>query len=174
MNTYINNYHIKESRNSDNMDLNLREAEKSDIPKLADLWYELASMHENMMDGYELSDEPKKAWIEFILSNYDKKSMITFMAEDEGSVVGFVTVVIRERPDIFKDKKVGMILDLVVAEDRRNQGIGSALVDKSERWIKEKGVSVGVLTVAPENNGAVNFWDDKGYKTYLLKKRKDL
>ncbi|MFW6375751.1 MAG: GNAT family N-acetyltransferase [Thermoplasmatota archaeon] len=174
MNTYINNYHIIVAKNRDNMGINIRKAEKNDIPKLAELWYKLASMHEDMMDGYELSKNPKKEWVEFILNNYDKKSMITFMADEDDSLVGFVTVIIRERPGIFKDTKVGMILDLIVDENKRNRGIGSALVDRAEKWIKSKGVSVGVLTVTPENKNAVNFWEKKGYSTYLLKKRKDL
>ncbi len=46
------------------MRLKIRKAEKEDIPKLADLWYKLASMHEYIMEGYELSDNPKKAWID--------------------------------------------------------------------------------------------------------------
>ena len=156
------------------MDLNIKKAEKDEIHKLADLWYELASMHEYMMEGYELSDEPKKAWIDFIESNFEKKSMTTFIAEDEDSIVGFVTVVIRERPKIFKNTKIGMILDLIVKEEKREQGVGSELIEKSEEWIKSKGVSVGILTVAPENENAVDFWEKRGYKTYLLKKRKDL
>nr|AGF93612.1 protein containing GCN5-related N-acetyltransferase domain protein [uncultured organism] len=156
------------------MNLNIRKAEKDEIHELAELWYELASMHEYMMDGYELSDNPKVAWVNFIERNFDKKSMITFIAEDDDSIVGFVTVVIRERPDIFKNTKVGMILDLIVKEDKREEGVGSALVERSEEWIKSKGVSVGILTVAPENENAVDFWEKKGYRTYLLKKRKDL
>jgi len=156
------------------MGLKIRKAEKEDIPKLADLWYKLASMHEDIMKSYELSDDPKKAWIDFIGDNFDKSSMVTLIAEDNNSLAGFVTVVIRERPKIFKNDRVGMILDLIVEEDKRNQGIGSALVDKAEKWIKKKEVSVGVLTVAPENSNAVDFWENKGYSTYLLKKRKDL
>ena len=158
----------------DNMNYKIRKAEKEDISKLADLWYDLASMHEDIMEGYELSENPKKAWIEFILSNFDKKSMITFIAEDDEKTLGFVTVIIRERPKIFKNTKVGMILDLIVDEDERNQGVGSALIDRSERWINNKGVSVSVLTVAPENENAVDFWENRGYNTYLLKQRKDL
>ncbi len=156
------------------MNLNIRKAEKDEIHELAELWYELASMHEYMMDGYELSDNPRVAWVNFIERNFDKKSMVTFIAEDDDSIVGFVTVVIRERPDIFKNTKVGMILDLIVKEDKREEGVGSALVERSEEWIKSKGVSVGILTVAPENENAVDFWKKKGYRTYLLKKRKDL
>ncbi|MFW5927774.1 MAG: GNAT family N-acetyltransferase [Thermoplasmatota archaeon] len=174
MNTYINNYHLIDCPYSDKMTVSIRKAEKDDIPKLADLWYKLASMHEKIMVGYDLSEDPKKAWIDFILNNFDKKSMITFIAEEGESIVGFVTVIIRNRPKIFKEPKVGMILDLIVDEDKRNRGIGSSLVDKSERWIRSKGVSVGVLTVAPENKNAVSFWEDKGYDTYLLKKRKEL
>ncbi len=156
------------------MRLKIRKAEKEDIPKLADLWYKLASMHEYIMEGYELSDNPKKAWIDFLSDNIDKSSMVTLIAEDDKSIAGFVTVVIRERPKIFKNTRVGMILDLIVEENKREQGIGSALVNRAEKWIKNKDVSVGVITVAPENSNAVDFWEKRGYNTYLLKKRKDL
>ncbi|MGM0509846.1 MAG: N-acetyltransferase family protein [Thermoplasmatota archaeon] len=153
--------------------MNIRQAKMEDIDDLAELWYDLATMHEDIMEGYELSEDPKSAWTEMMEDFIENPNWRTFIAEDDG-IVGFVTVGLRKRADFFRRQKMGMIMDLFVKEDRRGEGIGTALVSASESWIKEKGFEVAVLTVAPENQGAVDFWKEHGYRTYLYKQRKEL
>lgn len=156
------------------MSIEIRTMKKSDIRELSEMWYELASWHENIMEGYELSDSPKKGWREFMKKGLSKENMITFVAEDGNEIVGFVSVVLRRRPPFFKQRDVGLILDLFVKEKRRREGIGSKLIEHTEDWIKDNGVSLAVLTVAPVNHIAVDFWEKNGYDTYLEKKRKEL
>ncbi len=156
------------------MDVKIREAKDEEISPLADLWYDLATMHEEFMKGYELSENPKEAWKRFIRDRREKENMTTLVAVDEEEILGFVNVVIRKRLDFFKQQRIGMILDLFVREEFRGQGVGSKLVERSEEWIKDHGSSLGILTVAPENEDGVQFWEDHGYETYLLKKRKEL
>lgn len=156
------------------MSVEIKEAKKEDIERIVELWYDLASMHEEMMEGYDLSDDAKDHWKDFIEGGLKKEGMCTFVAKDEEELVGFLNVVIRERLEIFKETEIGMILDVFVKKERREEGIGSLLTERAEEWIKRKGIRVAVITVSPKNEKAVGFWDERGYDTYLLKKRVEL
>lgn len=156
------------------MTINIREAKVKDLTALSFLWYELAQMHDEMMKGYDIVDNPRKKWVELMKKNMEEGYFKTFIAEEDEGVLGFVSVSLRRRAPIFKVRDIGTIMDVIVRKDRRNEGIGSELVDRAEKWIKEKGIDMAVLTVAPENYKGVRFWDKRGYETYLLKKMKDL
>ncbi len=156
------------------MALEVRKATRADLKDVTDLWYELAVMHEDLVFGYDLSRDAKEAWKEFVEDGFKRKNMCTYVAEEDDELIGFLNVVIRERLDIFKETKIGMILDVFVKEERRGEGIGSLLVKRAEEWFEKKGVKSAVLTVSPNNEKAVEFWEEKGYETYLLKKRAKL
>ncbi|MFP3872063.1 MAG: N-acetyltransferase family protein [Candidatus Natronoplasma sp.] len=155
------------------MTIEVRKARKEDLDEVTEMWYDLAVMHEDIVVGYDLSSDAKETLKGFVQDGLKRKNMCTFVAEDE-ELVGFLNVVIRERLGIFEDTEIGMILDVFVREQRRGEGAGSALLERAERWIKNKGVKAAVLTVSPKNEKAVEFWEDKGYETYLLKKRAEL
>ncbi len=159
---------------SENMSIEIRKAKKEDIDEVVELWYTLASMHEDMMEGYDLSENAKEHWKDFVENGLKRKGMCTFVAEDQEVLVGFLNVVIRERLEIFKKTEIGMILDVFIKKERRGEGIGSLLTERAEKWVENKGVEVAVITVSPRNKEGVEFWEDRGYDTYLLKKRADL
>lgn len=156
------------------MNLKVRTIREEDVEELSEFWYDLASMHEDIMEGYDLAEEPKVKWREFVKKGMERDGMVTFVAEEDDEIVGFVNVVMRKRASFFEYKEMGMILDLYVKKEKRRQGIGKKLVDISESWIRSKGVEIAVLTVAPVNEDAVGFWDDMRYDTYLQKRRKEL
>lgn len=159
---------------SENMTLNIRKAKKEDLDEIVKMWYKLASTHQEMMRGYELARDCREKWRNFVKDGLDKEGMCTFVAEKDNKIVGFLNVVIRERLGIFEDTHIGMILDVFVKEEKRDEGVGSQLTKRVEKWIKNKGVDIAVLTVSPKNERAVKFWEEMGYDTYLLKKRKEL
>ncbi|MBS3817348.1 MAG: GNAT family N-acetyltransferase [Candidatus Thermoplasmatota archaeon] len=156
------------------MSIEVRKAEEKDLDEVVEMWYDLATDHEKMMEGYDLSENARENWKDFVEKGLERNGMCTFVAEDEEELLGFLNVIIRERLAIFKETEIGMILDVFVKEERRDEGVGSKLTERAERWIDEKGVNVAVITVSPENEGGVKFWDDRGYETYLLKKRVEL
>ncbi len=156
------------------MGYRLRKAKADEIDKIGELWYELAFMHEKIMEGYELRDDPISPWKKYIEEGMESGRLVTFVADEDGKLIGFVNVMIRSRASFFTVQKMGVIMDTFVREDYRGKGVGSALVQAGERWIKDQGVKVAVLTVAPENRGGVEFWRKKGFKTYLYKQRKEL
>ena len=156
------------------MDFAIRPARRGDLDEITALWYELATMHEGIMEGYDLGEEPVKEWKRLMRDCFDRKDMITFVAVEENTVIGFASVILRNRAPFFRDRHMGVIMDVYVKRERRGEGIGTKLVSGAERWIKNKGIDLTTVTVAPENEEGVKFWSKMGYKTYLLKQRKEL
>lgn len=156
------------------MKVKIREARKKDLDELTNLWYELARMHETIMMGYDLSKDPKKEWLAMMEENIKQDSFITFVAEVGNEILGFASATLRRRASFFTVRHMGVIMDIYIKDNRRGEGIGSLLVEVAEDWIRKKGVRLAVVTVAPENDIANEFWRECGYETYLLRKRKDL
>ncbi len=156
------------------MAIEVRKAKSDDLDQITEMWYELATMHEDIVLGYDLSENAKETWKEFVENGLKRRNMCTFVAEEDEELLGFLNVVIRERLGIFEDTEIGMVLDVFIKSGRRGEGIGSTLLNKAERWIKSKGVDAAVITVSPFNEEAVEFWENRGYETYLLKKRAEL
>lgn len=54
----------------------------------------------------------------------------------------------------------------VSPEERRSQGIGTALIGEAERWVAERGSPRVCLAVAVENAGAARLYDRLGYRDW--------
>lgn len=154
--------------------MRIREVRRRDLYHITNLWYELARMHESIMNGYDLSTQAKKEWHEMMEDNLTRDNYITFVAEDGNEIIGFASATLRRRASFFRIQTMGVIMDIYVKESRRGEGIGSELVEAAEDWIRSKGVRLAVVTVAPENSLGGDFWSGRGYETYLLRQRKEL
>ncbi len=156
------------------MVIDIKLAREKDLDEITALWYELATMHEEMMEGYDLSEDAREEWKGLMGKSLERKDMITLIAWEKEDILGFASVMLRNRAPFFKQKDMGVIMDVFVKKERRGEGIGAKLIHRAETWIKNKGVDLAIVTVAPENQGAREFWGEQGYDTYLLRQRKEL
>jgi ribosomal-protein-alanine N-acetyltransferase len=79
-----------------------------------------------------------------------------WVAEDEGQLVAFI--IARQVA-----RRHGHIITLDVREDRRRQGMGTALLKTAEEWLRGEGVTRVRLETAVANRAAVAFWEKAGY-----------
>ncbi len=80
----------------------------------------------------------------------------TWIAEDDGEMVGFL--IAGQEP-----RKVGHIITIDVVKTRRRAGVGTALMDESEKWARQKGLKLIYLETADDNRAAQNFYTARGY-----------
>lgn len=88
------------------------------------------------------------------------------VAEEEGSVLGYVIGELREvmLSGLPHRLKMGHIVNIAVAPERRRSGIGSMLMEEVERRFLEKGATRSTLEVRESNSSARSFYKNLGYE----------
>ena len=131
----------------------IREANKNDMSRVLELINELA-VFEKEPDAVEVTVEDlKKGAFE------NPKQFICFVAECEGAVEGIALVYYR-----FSTWK-GTILhleDLIVSQNKRGTGLGTALLDEVVKYGHRLGVKRISWEVIDWNEPAIVFYEKKG------------
>jgi putative acetyltransferase len=89
-----------------------------------------------------------------------------FVAEDEGSVVGRLSVA----RDPHSASRHVADLGLMVAASHRRRGIGRALLEQAEAWARASGVLKLELHVFPWNEPAIRLYEEFGFEREGLRK----
>ena len=85
------------------------------------------------------------------------------VAMDSGAIAGFMLT--EENPPL------AHVITLDVNEAHRRRGIGSALLEESEKNLALRGVRSILLETATDNGAAVAFWKRHGYRIEATLKR---
>jgi ribosomal protein S18 acetylase RimI-like enzyme len=101
---------------------------------------------------------------------------VTFVAEVEGRITGFVQARTEETPENPFQKPIrrGVINAIGVTADAKRSRIGSRLLEAAESWIRERGFSEVLLNVWEFNEPAIRFYEDRGYATSSRKMTRQL
>lgn len=84
----------------------------------------------------------------------------TFVATDNGNVVGWMNLRIEKSPEV--DPKVE-VSALVVDEIVRGKGIGRSLMEHAEEWAKGRGIPHIILRSQTHRTDAHQFYQEMGY-----------
>lgn len=107
-------------------------------------------------------------YAEKLLKNVAEKDGKIYVAEEDGTLVGFIGAYLTEQSEEeqleFIDMKTGYISELFVTETLRNQGIGQQLLDKAHNYLKAKGCTHSELEVFAPNKKAHDFYLEHEYK----------
>jgi GNAT superfamily N-acetyltransferase len=135
----------------------IREFSFSDIDAITELMDDL---------GHPATKEQMIKRMENISSN---PMYCTYVAEHEGNVVGMVGL--RQLYSYEGDNVAVQISALVTKANYRGKGIGKELVRQAEKWAKENGANVIVLTSGnrPEREDAHQFYNHLGYNVTGLR-----
>ena len=152
------------------MEITIRQYEERDRAALMKCLEDLQD-HEASLDPLkhvvrkEGFGEPYTAWI---LEAVAKEDGVIYMAEDNGTVIGFIGSVIKhnEKQEVLarsNDKPYGHTYELFVADAYRNQGIGARLMEKVENYFREKGCELASVYAVASNTRAWDFYKKNGY-----------
>jgi N-acetylglutamate synthase-like GNAT family acetyltransferase len=86
----------------------------------------------------------------------------TLVAEVDGQVVGMATIVVRHV--INRDEPFGRLASVVVLEEWRSNGIGAALLARTEEICRAAGCSAVEVTSAPHRTRAHDFYRRLGFE----------
>lgn len=153
--------------------MNIRKAETEDIPAIAVLARQMIDQHHQLDPYFRHS-----AGYDDLESDLEKelkdRNGLFLVAEDAAKIVGYFRGSADPAPGYVQPKKIGTVYDLVVAEKKRHQNIGTRLFAEALDWFRAKKIKNIELNVAALNQAGLAFWRKFGFSDYKIRMRLDL
>lgn len=139
--------------------MKIRTATMDDIPEMAELLHQLFAIEAEFTPDFAVQSEGLALMIE-------RSSAEIFVAEINHKVCGMCTAQIHI--STAKGREVGIVEDVVVDIEHRNEGIGGALLRRMEEWSVERGLARLQLLADHDNHSALGFYRRQGWRPTQL------
>jgi len=155
-------------------DMKIRIARMRDAYGIAPLFLQFWTAHRNCGDPQLVLAKERSIEEETVAAKrYLRKDGTFFIiAEEEDQIVGYLEIIIKKNPPLFKVKKYGYFDSIVIDEKYRRKGLGSRLVKEGVRLLKKKKIPFVKTNVYLSNQSAIDFWKNEGFKevnTFMMK-----
>ncbi len=154
--------------------IEIRDAVKGDLGSIGNLWERLAKYHEGLSDQFTLAWDSRRRWSRYLREKFAEISTKLIVAEENGRIVGFMLCLLSPNVPVYKERKVGVISDVYVLEERRRKGVARMMFAYAVKWFKKNKVRSVRLAVAHANMEGRAAWRQLGFEPYMLYKRLDL
>ncbi len=144
------------------MSVLIRRAGRRDLERIQILWQRLRELQAKVDARLTPSkDAPQvvREHREVILA--DPRTAF-FVAEEKGKILGYLHAQIETNDPTYDPPRFGTIVDLVVREDRRNERIGSRLLECCREWFISHGLSEYRVAVPVQQPDAQRFFTRAG------------
>lgn len=149
----------------------VRKAQISDLTALFKLYNTLFQLMEKMEPNYMKTPEEEELFLISVLT--EENNLIAFVYEEHKNILGFVIANLRDSPEYsnYIPQKAVYLVDIVVDENSRDQGIGKALIDRVKEWGTENAVDYFELTVLSANQAAIRLYEREGLIPFSVNMR---
>jgi ribosomal protein S18 acetylase RimI-like enzyme len=157
-------------------DVVIRRARRADIPALGPLGALLLRTH------YEFDQQrfmapgpnPESGYGWFLGTQMRDEDAAVFVAERDRRIVGYVYAGLE--PQSWKELReaAGFIHDVVVDEEGRGGGVGTALIEAAMEWLRSRGAPRVVLWTAERNESAQRLFARLGFRRTMIEMTREL
>ncbi len=140
----------------------VRKATNNDIPAISELYREqFREMAKLIPDFIKEGDQST----EFVKNTIADEESDILIYQNDGMVVGFILLQAKIRPDFpfMLPGKYCYIMDIIVSENHRGKGFGTALMNAAKDWAKERNCNFINLDVLVNNSGAISLYEKLGF-----------
>ena len=152
------------------MSVVIRRAARPDVAALGGLGGHLMRAHHAFDPQRFLppGDDPEGGYAWFMETQLDESDVVVFVAEAEGTVVGYVFAGLE--PQSWKELRgpAGYIHDIVVRESARRVGVARQLLAAAIDWLREHGAPRVMLWTAVQNEAAQRLFDRAGFRRTMI------
>lgn len=157
---------------------NICSAEKGDAQYLCDMFLGHISAHKEYISHGEIqmgvgvgefvdgefvtavASTARQQWMKYIHDKMDSSDeAVVYKAVMDGEIIGFcVAEITDDGADPF-----GMVCDVLVNEQCRASGVGSALLESALEWLRQKGIKDVYLESGLHNHSAHEYFKRRGF-----------
>ncbi|MBQ3149957.1 MAG: GNAT family N-acetyltransferase [Clostridia bacterium] len=139
-----------------------RKATNNDIPVISELYREQFREMAKLIPDFIKEGDQNTAFIENTINDEDSDILVY---ENDGMIVGFILLQSKTRPDFsfMLPGKYCYIMDILVTENHRGKGFGTALMNAAKKWAKERDCKFINLDVLINNTGAIKLYEKLGF-----------
>lgn len=149
-------------------------AKAEDAEDIANIAYQVAKMHDDTMPDY-FKPVPQGEQLNNIKEMLSDERIVVFKAIVEKKICGFLFLeMIHRASSGLAFSKLGSILNVGVDESCQNRGIGTALLQGTEKYVKAQGGEAVDLCVFAFNQRAIELYKRQGYQIIDVSMRKIL
>jgi GNAT superfamily N-acetyltransferase len=145
----------------------IRNATESDIDGLVASHAGLSAEDARTRDHLRNPDWPRQHGAEHTKADLVNPDRLVLVAVADGVVVGHLLGGYFPPSDMWIGPRAYLI-SMFVQPDRRDDGVGSRLVDAFKAWAKERGAAQLRVTAYTANDGAVRFYQRHGFSPLEL------
>jgi GNAT superfamily N-acetyltransferase len=141
----------------------LRPALGADLPRLTELWIEIATHHTSLDPLFTLRSGAEPEVQRLLTALFRDPDAAIFVWEGPGGLLGFCAVRVDRAPPILQETRRAEITDLGVSAAARRGGIGRELVGAAFAWARDRGIARLEVRVAARNREGQAFWRSLGF-----------
>ena len=140
----------------------VRKANLDDISSITLLYREQFKEMSKLIPDFIKNGDQSIDFIEKIITNEDSDFLVY---EDNSKVVGFILLQAKQRPNFsfIVPGKHCYIMDLIITENQRNKGFGTALMNSAKNWAKKQDCNIVTLDVLSNNPNAIALYEKLGF-----------
>ena len=140
----------------------IRKAIHNDIPAISELYREQFREMAKLIPDFIKEGDQSTEFIENTIQNDNSDILV---CDNDGNVTGFVLLQAKERPDFdfMIPGKYCYIMDIIITENQRKKGFGTALMNSAKDWAKEQNCSFINLDVLTTNTNAISLYEKLGF-----------
>ena len=155
----------------------IRPGTEEDLTEMLRLWREMMDYHARVESRFRPAPPPvgEQVWEKYVREDImGSENWCVFVAEADGRLDGQIMGNIREQVPVFESERYGYVTDVVVDPAARRSGVGRALFEALQEWMRERGAHYVQLQVAHHNLASQAFWRAMGCTDYMDTLRFDL
>lgn len=143
----------------------VRMPEDGDLEELASLIKRFHLLNEEFDPAWSLREDADGLVRDLAMSYISGRDGLVLVAEYEGSLVGYIRVVFRDKP-LLRLARMAVIEELYVVPRMRGRGVARLLIDHAERMASSRGARVIAAEFPHENSVAEDFYKRSGFRRF--------
>lgn len=159
----------------DTLPLTIRPALRKDLKAIAALYREIFEVMATLDPEHFQRASQDKTFIRQKIQNPNADFLLAIKQDHTSEppreeVIGFALIAERTTPpyNAFVPLRYGYIMDLVIAEEYRHQGVGTALIAEAKAWCRERLIERLQLSVLANNEAAKALYKKEGFAPHMM------